>query len=412
MGNLKFTIKKKSKDCRARTGVLKLKHGTIKTPELMPVATKATVKALSSEDLEEIGAQLLICNTYHLMLRPGPHIIEEFGGLHNFMNWKKPLLTDSGGFQAFSLGLGIEHATGKMSLYFPESNSKSSKKSGKSIVKMAERGIYFHSVYDNTKHLLTPESSIEIQEKLGADMILVLDECTSPLSDKNYTEDAMERTHRWAVRCVEAHRTDQALAGIVQGGLWKDLRQRSAQFISSLPVDSIAIGGSLGRSKKDMHDILDWTVPLLPEDKPRHLLGIGVVEDIFEGVERGIDLFDCVSPTRVARVGHAYVRPPFGTAQNKFKYNVTLSEYKNDRRPLDPKCRCKICKNYSRAYIHHLFRTGELLAYYLVSYHNVYFFIKMMEDIRKAIDSNPSGFMKMKREWGIGQGRSLIFYCR
>ncbi|HLC98604.1 MAG TPA: tRNA guanosine(34) transglycosylase Tgt, partial [Candidatus Nanoarchaeia archaeon] len=273
MGCLKFRVD--SQDKCARTGTLKLKHGTVKTPELMPVATKASVKALSSEDLNDLGAQLVIANTYHLMLKPGADIVEKVGGLNKFMNWNKPVVTDSGGFQAFSLGLSREHGTGKM--FFPGEREVLLKPKT-NIAKINDGGIRFRSVYDNSHQLLTPEKSIRVQEKLGADMILVLDECTSPLSDKDYVSKSLERTHRWAAECKEIHKTDQALAGIIQGGHWRDLREKSARYIASLGFDAIAIGGSLGKSKQDMHNILEWVMPHLPEDKPRHLLGIGVVE--------------------------------------------------------------------------------------------------------------------------------------
>src|SRR3989344_1678660 len=357
MGYLKFNIT--AKDGKARTAILKLKHGSIMTPELMPVATKATVKAISSEDLEDLGAQLLICNTYHLMLKPGADIIEKIGGLNKFMNWKKPILTDSGGFQAFSLGLALKHGTGKM--YHPNKGEKL-QSSKKSFVKITDKGIFFRSVYDNSPHLLTPEKSIEVQEKLGADLILALDECTSPMSDKSYVK-------------------------------------KSAKFICSLPFDSIAVGGSLGKTKLDMHNILDWIYPYLPEDKPRHFLGIGVVEDIFEGVERGMDLFDCVSPTRSARSGYAYVRPPLGNKMNKFRIKFTTANYKIDKRHLDPNCNCKTCKNYSLAYINHLYKSEEMLAHKLVSYHNIHFFLQLMEEIRTSIKKK--GLKKLKRSWGL-----------
>jgi len=392
MGYLTFKVL--HKEGKARTGIIKLKHGTIRTPELMPVATKATVKALTSDDLDEIGCQLLICNTYHLMLKPGALVIEKLDGLHTFMNWKKPLATDSGGFQAFSLGLGKEHGTGKIAKYFPGDEERTL---GKSEVRITEDGIYFRSVYDNSKQFLSPESSIRIQEQLGADMILVLDECTSPLSDKEYTSQSLDRTHRWAERCLRVHKTQQALVGIVQGGHWQDLREKSAKFIASLPFDSIAIGGSLGKSKQDMHSILEWVMPLLPENKPRHLLGIGVVEDIFEAVERGIDLFDCVSPTRQARAGYVYARPPAGNANNKFKYKITSSRYASDKKPIDPNCKCKVCKKYSRAYINHLFKANELLAYNLASYHNVSFFLQLTAEIREAIGKKK--FRQLKKKW-------------
>ncbi len=393
MGFLKF--KTKSEEEKARTGVLELKHGKISTPELMPVATKATVKTLSNDDLHEIDAQLLICNTYHLMLQPSADIIEELGGLHKFMNWNKPLITDSGGFQAFSLGLGKEHAVGKM--FFPGEGYSESKPKGKSIAKINDKGIRFRSIYDNSRQYLTPKKSIRIQEKLGADMILVLDECTSPLSSKEYTSNSLDRTHKWAKQCLEIHQTDQAIAGIIQGGHWQDLREKSAKYISSLDFDSYAIGGSLGKSKEDMHNVLDWVIPHLQKDKPRHLLGIGVVEDIFESVERGIDLFDCVSPTRIARSGYAHINPPNGTKKNKFRFKIASIKNKKNPEPLDPNCECKVCKNYSQAYIYHLLKTDEILGLNLVSYHNVYFMIQLMKKIRKSIKEQ--NFQKLKKEW-------------
>jgi queuine tRNA-ribosyltransferase len=393
MGILKFQIDKQ--DGNARTGKLTVEHGSIQTPAFMPVATKATVKALTSEDLRKLGAQLLICNTYHLMLQPTADIIEEMGGLHRFMNWDQPLVTDSGGFQAFSLGLGKEHAVGK--IFFPGEEYTQSKPRGQSIAKIDDKGISFRSIYDNSRQHLTPEKSIKVQEKLGADMILVLDECTSPLSSKEYTEKSMQRTHRWAKRCLEVHETKQALVGIVQGGHWRDLREESAKYVASLDLDGYAIGGSLGKSKSDMYHILDWVMPHLTKEKPRHLLGIGVVEDIFESVERGIDLFDCVSPTRMARSGYPHIRPPFGTRKNKYRYKLTSTIYRTDDRPLDPNCTCTVCKNYSRGYIHHLLKTEELLGYSLLSYHNVHFTLELMKEIRTAIEKG--SFQEFKKPW-------------
>ncbi len=393
MDQLKFQVT--AQDGKARTGLLKLKHGIVKTPELMPVATKATVKALTADDLNELGTQLLICNTYHLMLQPNADTIAKMGGLHKFMNWNKPIVTDSGGFQAFSLGLGKEHAVGK--LYFPGNNYSENKPRGKSIAKIDDKGISFRSVYDNSHQYLSPEKSIKIQEKLGADMILVLDECTSPLSSKKYTAKSLERTHKWARQCLEIHQTDQAIVGIVQGGHWQDLREKSAKYITSLDFDGFAIGGSLGKSKEDMHNVIDWVILHLPENKPRHLLGIGVVEDIFESVERGIDLFDCVGPTRMARSGYIYMRPPLGTKKNKYRYKIIASKYRLDNRPLDPNCECKICKMYSRSYIHHLLKTEELLGYNLISFHNVYFILQLMREIRQAIETE--ALQKLKKDW-------------
>jgi len=393
MGLLRFQVK--AQDGKARTGILKLKHGSVKTPELMPVATKATVKALNSDDLNELKVQILISNTYHLMLQPNADIIAKIGGLHKFMNWSKPLVTDSGGFQAFSLGLGKEHAVGKM--YFPGEDYSEKKPWNKSIAKINSKGISFRSIYDNSYQYLTPKKSINIQEKLGADMILALDECTSPLSSKEYTAKSLERTHKWAKQCLEIHETDQALIGIVQGGHWQDLREKSARYIASMYFDSYAIGGSLGKSKEHMYKILDWVIPYLPGNKTRHLLGIGVVEDIFESVERGVDLFDCVSPTRIARSGYSYMRPPNGTKKNKYRYKLTARKYRIDDRPLDPNCNCKVCTRYSRAYINHLIKTEELVGYNLISFHNVYFILQLMKEIREAIYTG--NLQKLKKEW-------------
>jgi queuine tRNA-ribosyltransferase/7-cyano-7-deazaguanine tRNA-ribosyltransferase len=393
MDSLKFKIM--TNDGKARVGILELKHGVVKTPELIPVATKATVKALTSDDLNKLGAQLLICNTYHLMLQPNADIIAKIGGLHKFMNWDKPLVTDSGGFQAFSLGIGKEHAVGK--IYFPGKSYSENKPQGKSIAKVNNKGIKFRSIYDNSHQFLSPEKSIRIQEKLGADMILVLDECTSPLSSKEYTAKSLKRTHKWAKQCLEIHETDQALIGIVQGGHWQDLREKSAKYISSLGFDGYAIGGSLGKSKRDMNNVLNWVIPHLPDNKPCHLLGIGAVEDIFESVERGVDLFDCVSPTRMARGGYVFIRPPLGTKKNKYRYKIKSIKYNMDDKPLDPNCKCHVCKSYSRAYVQHLLKTEELIGFNLMSYHNVNFILQLMKEIREAIET--STFQKLKKHW-------------
>jgi queuine tRNA-ribosyltransferase len=381
MGYLGFEVT--ATDGEARTGCLTLKHGTIHTPELMPVATKATVKALTVDDLYEIGAQALICNTYHLMLQPTADVICNLGGLHSFMNWKKPVITDSGGFQAFSLGLGKEHMVGKM--FFAGEGHRKSKPSGKSIASITDSGVRFRSIYDNSHQFLTPEKTIDIQQKLGADIMLCLDECTSPLSDKQYTAKSLHRTHKWAVQCLQHHSSNQALSGIIQGGHWRDLREKSAQFFSKLDFDCYAIGGSLGKSKKDMHNVLEWVMPFLPENKPRHLLGIGVVEDIFESVRRGVDLFDCVSPTRIARSGFAHLHPPLGTKKNKFRFKLLSMRNRLDNLPLDPFCQCKVCQQYSRAYIYHLLKSSEMLGYRLISYHNLFFMLDLMKKIREAI---------------------------
>lgn len=387
MPNLSFKITANDKKTNARAGKIKLSSGIVNTPAFIPVATKAAVKALSSEDLEEIGAEILMANTYHLLLQPGNALIKKFKGLHNFMNWKKPLMTDSAGFQAFSLGYGMEHFTGKMGSYFIENNVFEEKR--KNIKKMAhvdDEGVSFQSIYDKTIRHLTPEKSIKIQEELGAEIIIAFDECTSPFSDYEYTKKSLERTHKWAQRCIKAKKSKQAILGVIQGGNFKDLRKESAKFISSLKFDGYAIGGSLGKSKKDMHKILDWVMEELPEDKPRHLLGIGTVEDIFNCIEKGIDLFDCVGPTRIARAGYCYISPESGgNLKNKFRIRVNRAIYKQDKKPIDKNCNCKVCKNYSRSYINHLFKAREYLAYHLVSYHNLYFILNLTKQIRESI---------------------------
>jgi len=397
MAAVSFAVVKKDSSTWARAGVLRASHGVVKTPAFVPVATKASVKALTNEQALECGTQLLMCNTYHLMLKPGAELIQRTGGLHKFMSWGRPLMTDSGGFQAFSLGMGITHNIGKIAI-FPGSKKHEAPEAGETYARISDDGIHFKSHYDNSRHLLTPERSILIQEQLGADIIFALDECTSPLAGYEYTAKSLERTHKWALRSKSAHRTEQALFGIVQGGRYKSLRQESAKTISRMGFDGFGIGGSLGRSKREMHSILEWVVPLLPAAKPRHLLGIGTVEDFFESVERGIDLFDCVTPTRMARSGYVFISPEAGgRRKNKFRFKVTNSGHSKDLSPIDKSCRCYVCRTHSRAYISHLFKANELLAYTLATMHNLFFFNSLISEIRKAILSGT--FLKLKRRW-------------
>jgi len=340
----------------------------------------------------------LMANTYHLFLRPGLDVIEKFGGLHKFMNWNKHLMTDSGGFQAFSLGFGIEHGVGKISNIFPEEAKERPKPKGEKFAFVSDKGVTFYSPYDGKKILLTPELSVKIQEALGSDIMLALDECTSPLNDYEYTRQSLMRTHKWAQICLNAKQSDQALFGIVQGGEYKELREESAKYISSLPFDGFAIGGSLGKSKKDMHRILEWTIPLLAKEKPRHLLGIGTVEDFFNCIERGIDTFDCVSPTRLARAGFLYIYPSDGgTAKGKFRIDIGKSAFKNDDSPISNSCNCYTCKNYTRAYLRHLYMARELSYHRLASIHNIHFFLNLIKDIRHSIKEER--FFELKREW-------------
>lgn len=409
---IKFKVT--AKDGRARTGVLTTPNGKIETPAFIPVGTKANVKTLDIADLKDLKAPAVLANTYHLYLRPGEELINKSGGLGKFMGWDGPTFTDSGGFQVFSLGFGLEHGVSKVSNIFPEEDKESGipsdrttrgskKTSKKKLFKIDQDGVNFVSHLDGSKHRFTPEKSIEIQQKIGADIIFAFDECTSPLHDKQYTSEAMERTHAWAKRSKEAwtNRDSQGLYGIIQGGAFKDLRIRSSEFICSLDTPGIAVGGSLGKSKEDMYSILDWTLPILPEERPRHLLGIGEVEDLISASLKGIDTFDCVSPTRNARNGSLYISPKNGgKPSNKYNVNIRSKKYESDLTPIDPGCGCFTCSNHSRAYIRHLFATGELLAMRLGTIHNLYFIFNLMEQVREAIKS--SDLKNFAKKWEIG----------
>ena len=428
----KFKISYESNNTKARLGKITTSNGTFNTPIFIPVATLATIRALDQKDIKDLKAEVILANTYHLHLRPGEKLIKKFKGLHKFMNWNKPIITDSGGFQAFSLGFGMEHNIGKIA-YFPERLPKANLeelsspqgktnleekrklfdkrqkpfdktkqhkhyKKGEKWATIDDSGVTFRNPYHGEKIRLTPKSSMQIQSDLGADIIFAFDECTSPLSDKAYTKKALERTHKWAKECLEYYNKKQALFGIVQGGMYKDLRTKSARFIGKLPFQGFGIGGSLGKSKDDMHKILEWTIPLLPKNKPRHLLGIGAVEDLFNAVERGIDMFDCVAPTRWARRGHLYVSPATGgNKKNKFRIHIDRAEYKEDKKPIDKTCNCYVCKNYSRAYLRHLFVSKELTYFRLSSIHNLNFLLRLMEKIRISIKEN--SLKKLKKEW-------------
>ena len=371
----------------ARAGKIATPHGTIQTPSFVAVGTQGTVNSLSVEDLREIGTELIITNSYHLHLRPGEDVIERMGGLHRFTGWEGPLMTDSGGFQIFSLGAAKEHGVGKIAPIFPEEKDRGrhfTSKKGRSLVRVDDDGVEFVSYLDGSRHRFTPERVVEIARKLGADITLVLDQCTSPLHDYDYTRAAMERTHRWAIRALgEFQRTSdksQAIFGIVQGGAYQDLREQSATFLGKLDFDGYAIGGSLGNSKKQMCQVLEWSIPPLPQDKPRHILGIGEVEDIFQVVKHGIDLFDCILPTRMARTGTLFAKET-----KRFRIHILNAQFKDDPRPIDEGCECYTCCNYSRAYLRHLFMAKELLAIRLATIHNLYFLESLMRQIRAAI---------------------------
>ena len=340
------------------------------------------MKGVTPSELRELGAEILLANTYHLYLRPGAETVRELGGLHRFMAWNGPIVTDSGGFQVFSLGFGLEHGVGKQIGMFPGDDAATSRRprgQAARLVRVDEDGATFTSHIDGSRQRLTPEISMAVQEALGADIILAFDEPTSPLHDADYTREAMLRTHRWAERCLAARgRSDQALYGIVQGGAFEELRTASAKFIGGLPFDGVAIGGSLGKSKADMLSVLDWSIAALPERSPRHLLGIGEPEDLFNCIERGVDQFDCVSPTRLGRHGTLYT--PDG------KLSITGPEHKDDPQPIQADCGCYTCRTgFSRGYIRHLVAANELLAYTLTSLHNLYFIQQLMAAIRRAI---------------------------
>lgn len=366
MQALKYDLIKKSSECEARVGVIHTPHGDIETPIFMPVGTKATVKTMTPEDLEELGAQIILGNTYHLYLKPGDYLIKKAGGLHKFMNWNKPILTDSGGFQVFSLG---------------------------DINKIQEEGVEFKSHYDGRKHFISPEKSIEIQQNLGSDIMMAFDECVFADATKEYVANSLEMTLRWLDRCIEAHTNEnQALFAIVQGGLFKDLRKKSAEETIKRDeyVDGYAVGGlSIGETKEQMIEILRYTTPLLPENKPRYNMGVGTPDYLFESVEAGIDMADCVLPTRIARNGSALT--------SEGQLNIRNAKFKEDFTSLDHECDCYTCKNYTRAYIRHLNNVNEILASRLLTYHNLYFLTHLMENIRKAILEDR--FLEYKNEF-------------
>jgi queuine tRNA-ribosyltransferase len=392
MNDFKFEILKKDKKSKARLGKITTAHGIIETPAFVPVGTKATVKGLTPQDLKEAEVQILFGNTYHLHLRPGEDLVKDFGGLAKFMSWNGPTITDSGGFQVFSLG--------QLKMKLTEEGEGTEVK----VVNIKDDGVMFRSHIDGSKHLFTPEISIEIQKKLGADLILAFDECVPHPSTHDYTKEAMERTHKWAIRSLKSsklkqfHPWQQALYGIIQGGVYKDLREQSAKFISKLDFDGIAIGGvSVGESKEEMRQAIDWSYPFLPENKPRHLLGIGEIDDIFDVIERGMDTFDCVIPTRFGRYGIVFTNPPVGNLENRFRIDLNKTLFAKDKSPISKDCLCYVCLNFTRGYIHHLFRAQELLAYRLASYHNMFFINNLVKKIRAAIHEDR--FYEMKNEW-------------
>jgi len=349
---MKFNLHNKSEF--ARRAELDFDRGKIQTPAFMPVGTNGTVKGLTNEDLLETGSEIILGNTFHLMLRPGDKSIRDLGGLHKFINWNKPILTDSGGFQVWSLG---------------------------ELSKITEEGVKFSSPYDGKKIFMTPEESIKIQENLGSDIVMVFDECTDYPASYEDAKKSMELSMRWAKRCKVAHKSKSALFGIVQGGMYKDLREESLNKLIDIDFNGIALGGlSVGESKEEKNEILEFMSNKLPEDKPRYLMGVGTPEDIVEAVRYGIDMFDCVLPTRNARNGQLFT--------SEGVINIRNAEYKDSDDPIDKNCDGKVSQNYSRAYLNHLQRTNEMLGSMLATYHNIYYYQSLMRDIRNAIKDN------------------------
>jgi queuine tRNA-ribosyltransferase/7-cyano-7-deazaguanine tRNA-ribosyltransferase len=387
-----FKVIKKNKKTKTRLGILKTPHGIIKTPNIAIVATKGSIRGLDFNKAKKFGADIFMINTFHFFHNERYKIVKKFGGLHKFLNINYPLMTDSGGFQVFSLGFGMEHGVGKVANIFPEENKNLGqiKKPSQNLVKIYEEGVEFTSPYNGDKLFLSPEISINVQKTLGADIIFAFDECTSPLASYEYTKKAMKRTHRWAERCLKifGKNKKQVLFGIIQGGEYEDLRKESANFINALPFFGFGIGGSLGKSKKDIIKILSWTLPYLDKSKPRHLLGIGEIDDIFNAIELGIDLFDCVIPTRWARHGAGFTF--------KGRINLRSSKYLQDRKSIDQKCQCRICQNFSRAYICHLLREKEIYGIMLLTEHNVFWILNLFKEIRKAIKENKFDEYKKK----------------
>ena len=419
MAGFKFKILQKDKHSNARAGELSTPHGVIKTPNFNPVGTQATVKTLSSKDLEDIGAQIVLSNTYHLHLRPGTDVIEKMGGLGKFMGWSGPTMTDSGGFQVFSLGVALKEqkildrygrkiskfsksvflGPSDTTLLLPAVTKTREEKQIEKLkeAKINEDGVWFYSHVDGSKKWFDARVSIEAQEKLGADLIVAFDDHESPLWSYELTKLSLDRTERWGIESLKVHkRSDQLIYGVVHGGAFEDLRRESAKFTEK-HFPAISIGGSY-TSKEILYKVLEWTLPYFSVDKPRHLLGIGEVADIFEAIERGVDFFDCVAPTRRGRHGNVYVSPKNGgSIKQNFTIQLTNAKFTLDKDPIDPGCECYTCMNFTRAYLHHLFKANELLAQRLGSYHNVYFIVNLVKRIREAILEGR--FSAMKSTW-------------
>jgi queuine tRNA-ribosyltransferase len=368
-----FTIT--ARDGAARAGLIHTVHGDVRTPAFVPLASTATVKSLHSAEVAELGYDMVLGNTFHLFIQPGPELLAEMGGLHEFMGWRRPLITDSGGYQVFSMGHGSVAEEVKRRRERPKSM----------IVSIEEQGVRFRSYLDGRERFLGPETSMEVQAKLGSDIALAFDECTPFHVEREYTARSTERTHRWLDRCLSWHADHgpegQLVYGIVQGGVYEDLRAESTAYVTDSKVDGIAIGGSLGQSKEQMREVVGWSLAALPAEPPRHLLGIGDVDDLVHAVGAGIDSFDCATPTRLARHGTALVNDP----ERRWRLDLTKGVHRTSRGPIDPDCPCPACREHTRAYLHYLTRANELTAKRLITLHNLTFMAELMRGMREAI---------------------------
>jgi queuine tRNA-ribosyltransferase len=386
-------------DGAARAGVLRTAHGPVRTPAFIPLATKGTVRGLESHEVAALGYEMVLGNTYHLFVSPGPERIANAGGLHGFMGWERALITDSGGFQVFSLAHGGV-----------ANEVKGSGRQGGaqgSVISIEEEGVHFRSYRDGTELFISPEVSMSVQAALGSDIALVFDECTPFHADRNYTARSTERTHRWLDRCLEWHRREgpprQAVFGIVQGGVHEDLRRESAAYVSAAGVDGLAIGGTLGRDKAEMREVLAMTAPLLPVEAPKHLLGIGEVDDLLAGIALGLDVFDCAVPTRLARHGVALVPDP----ESRFRLDLRKSGFEGNREPIAAGCPCPACQKHDRDYISYLSRAEELTAVRLLCLHNLTYLYELVKGARTAIEagtfaSYSEAVMGGKSPWAVG----------
>ena len=405
MAPFQYKLLHQDKHTQARLGIIHTPHGDIHTPAFVPVGTQASVKSLTPEEITSVGSEVFFVNTYHIYLRPGMDVINKFYGLHEFMNWHGPIMTDSGGFQVFSLARGKSYGDVDAA-------------AAGSLVKITDDGVEFQSHWDGSKHMFTPEFSMNLQWQLGSDIHIAFDDCPAYPATHEVAQKSMEHTHRWAKESLDAHKkisrswsmvhsksktmnnepftmnNYQALYGSIQGSTFEDLRKESAKFIAGLDFDGLAIGGvAVGESKKEMVHVLDWVTPILPPEKPRHLLGVGEIDDIFALVARGMDTFDCVQPTRLARMGRLFIHS--NIRENEL--DITKAMFTEDTNPIEVGCTCYTCQHFSRAYIHHLFHVRELLAYRLATIHNIHFINRLTEDIRKAIAED--SFIELSNKW-------------